>query len=419
MKKILFSVILLFNLFPLKSQIPYQVYFGNLHSHTSNSDGSGSPTDAFNYARNTAGLDFLAVTDHLEQIDVLEWYNVKNDANSATVNGTYIGIAGWEWGSPLHGHVNVFNTSSIITDVGNLWYTTDLPAFISWVLDHSPAFAQFNHPGEESYFTNWNDFEYIDSITDNAFPLIEVQNVQQATDYYEYALNKGWHLSPVWNQDNHSPDWGTKNDGRAGIWAVSLARTDLFDAIMAGRTFATMDKNASIWLDINGTHMGQTIQRFTNMPFHIKLHDDENEGWQKIELVSNNGVVDTFSAAGNLDTIISLSLYTENYLFLRAIQSDSDYIWSAPIYFAGVITSTENVKDINFSIYPNPSQGKLNINPEYNSDFFIDVFNIAGLNVYHAYNEKTLYLSHLENGTYILRIAQGDRIITKRIILLK
>ena len=38
-----------------------QVFFGNLHSHTSFSDGSGKPDDAFKAARK-AGLHFLAVT---------------------------------------------------------------------------------------------------------------------------------------------------------------------------------------------------------------------------------------------------------------------------------------------------------------------------------------------------------------------
>ena len=40
------------------------VYFGNLHSHTSYSDGSGVPQDAYAHARDVAGLDFLAITEH-------------------------------------------------------------------------------------------------------------------------------------------------------------------------------------------------------------------------------------------------------------------------------------------------------------------------------------------------------------------
>src|SRR5207247_1600845 len=41
-----------------------KVYFGNLHSHTSYSDGSGTPREAFRYARDTGKLDFLAITEH-------------------------------------------------------------------------------------------------------------------------------------------------------------------------------------------------------------------------------------------------------------------------------------------------------------------------------------------------------------------
>ena len=41
----------------------FNVYFGNLHSHTSYSDGSGTPDEAYRHAR-SAGLDFLAITEH-------------------------------------------------------------------------------------------------------------------------------------------------------------------------------------------------------------------------------------------------------------------------------------------------------------------------------------------------------------------
>jgi len=40
------------------------VFFGNLHSHTALSDGSGTPAEAYEHARDVAGLDFLAITEH-------------------------------------------------------------------------------------------------------------------------------------------------------------------------------------------------------------------------------------------------------------------------------------------------------------------------------------------------------------------
>lgn len=44
-------------------------YFGDTHSHTSYSDGTGTPADAF-YARDTAHIDFLAITDHSNSLNV-------------------------------------------------------------------------------------------------------------------------------------------------------------------------------------------------------------------------------------------------------------------------------------------------------------------------------------------------------------
>ena len=405
----------------------YQAYYGNLHSHTSNSDGSGEPADAFTYARYTAGLDFLAVTDHLEQIEEIifiseEWSGCQDDANSATVNGTFVGIAGWEWGSPLHGHVNVFNTGSLITDAANLWYTTDLPAFYNWVLTHPPAFAQFNHPGDgEGYIlTNWNDFEYIDQANDNAFRLIEFQTAQQAADFYENALMTGRHLSPVWNQDNHSADWGTKNDGRAGIWATSLTRQALFDAINAGRTFATMDKNAKIWIDLNGTAMGSQVPIQWSMPFHVYLSDANNESWISIQLVTKNGLfMDLGPHTGNIDTTFNLNLTTDEWIFVRAIQADSNYLWSAPVYVTGTLSNIpDKNEEVPFQLFPNPASGTFAVNTN-DPNSVIEIFNMNGTLVYTKEFQNIMHLNSggLSPGVYLVKVSFAGKSFSKKVLI--
>src|SRR5262245_21670963 len=40
-----------------------KVFFGLMHGHTSFSDGSGDPDEAFEMAKD-AGLDFMAITEH-------------------------------------------------------------------------------------------------------------------------------------------------------------------------------------------------------------------------------------------------------------------------------------------------------------------------------------------------------------------
>src|SRR3954447_15448391 len=63
MKRLATGILLALCILPRASRAEEKVYFGLLHGHTSFSDGSGKPDDAFKMARD-AGLSFFAVTEH-------------------------------------------------------------------------------------------------------------------------------------------------------------------------------------------------------------------------------------------------------------------------------------------------------------------------------------------------------------------
>ena len=335
----------------------YNAYLGNLHSHTSNSDGSGTPEQAFAYARDVAQIDFLAVTDHLEQIYYLpwKWSDTKSQADAATTDGVFIGIAGYEWSCPYTNHVNVFNTPNMVTPLSYF----DWPRFYNDVLDERPAFAQFNHPGREELAHDWNNFAYVGPAVDSAFALIEVREFYQDS-FYQMALDSGWHVSPVSNQDNHSADWGTKNDHRAGIWATELTREALFEAIVAGRTFSTHDKNAQIWIQIDHTPMGSRVERAPYMRLTINLFDPDEEGWSIVDVRASGGrsLFTLPPREENVDTMIVLSLTDEKWVFVRACQPDGQWIWSAPVYIEGTPLAVEEQRalpqGVSISVFPNP-----------------------------------------------------------------
>jgi hypothetical protein len=402
------AIVFLLLIFPLwvLSQTPYQVYYGNLHSHTSQSDGEGTPAIAYQYARDSAGIDFLAVTDHLEQISSSEWSDVQYQADAGTQTGNFVGISGWEYGSPFYGHVNVFNNTQQITTLG--WYYLDWGGFTDWLLAHPPGFAQFNHPGDDITANNWNNFEYKGASLDSAIPLIEFQNIQQATDFYELSLLKGWHLSPVWNQDNHSADWGTKNNGRAGLWATELSRPALFDAISGGRTFATMDKNASVWISSNTTPMGSIAARQVDLPVQISLQDGDSEIWTLIEIVSNNGILMSLdSITGNFDTIIYITPYTDNYIFIRGIQADGNYIWSAPLCINGDISGQNDISfPTEIKVFPNPASESICVRNSQPGSVLL-IYNIYGGMVYsETFDDNTdIHCDDLLPGIYLVEIS--------------
>ena len=61
----------------------YHRYFGDLHNHTGDSDGQGTPAQAFAAAK-AAGADFLAVTDHTGWFGADRWAAQQAAAAAAT-----------------------------------------------------------------------------------------------------------------------------------------------------------------------------------------------------------------------------------------------------------------------------------------------------------------------------------------------
>lgn len=331
--RILWTILALCSGVSMMGQNGLHAFYGNLHSHTSYSDGSGLPLDAYVYARDVAGLDFLAVTDHIEMLTWIEFSDGLQKADSLSVDGSFVGFYGYEWTSNYYGHCDAFNTGEMISASSSSLYPSGWDVFTDFVRDHPPAFAQFNHPGRSTAFNNWDSFKYLTAAKDSVFPLIEFQTIQQATDFYELALSKGWHLTPVWNQDNHLPDWGTKNAGRAGIWADTLSRASLISAILHRRTFATMDSNACIWIESDTIPMGSEALYSPSIDFRVVLQDADSESWQSVQLVSDIGMLANIAWTGNLDTSFVLMCDTLAWIFARATQTDGDMIWSAPVFF--------------------------------------------------------------------------------------
>ncbi|MFA6035112.1 MAG: CehA/McbA family metallohydrolase, partial [Myxococcota bacterium] len=270
----------------------YTAYHGQLHAHTGVSDGDKSPAEAYAYARDNGKLDFFSVTDHQEQILFGEWDEIKGAADAAQVPGKYVTLYGYEWGSPIHNHINFLMTDKFYNVASCLSFNLSL--IYDEIKKSPPALMQFNHPKYDPGATenNWDDFKY-DAEIDQACSLIEVKNPITAGNdeeghehAYVEALDKGWHISPVSNQDNHGADWGTKNELRAGVWAEDFTRDGIVKAFQAGRTFATTDKNVTVRFLCEGQWMGESVETESQMQCSVLADDpDAADTFELIEVV--------------------------------------------------------------------------------------------------------------------------------------
>lgn len=400
-------------------------YYGNIHSHTDYSGGVGVPLHAFSYAMNTAGLDFLAVTDHLESIyySSYEWDSIKISANLATLNEVFVGMAGYEWTSPTINHVNVFNTTGMTSPLNvNNW-----DAFLTDLQNQPNAIAQFNHPGLLAT-NNWNNFTYKTSVIDSIFRLIEVKKISDDS-YYQMALNNGWHVSPTNNQDNHEWNWGTLDDTRTGIWLGTLTNNSIIDALLKRRTFSTEDKNARIWMECNNSPMGSFTYTNANSVIRIKLQDSDSELWNQVLIIGSNSTT-VFSGSFSqttVDTILNLNTLGLDWIFVRAKQTDGDYLWSAPIFlepsnsYESITISNENL-----TIFPNPANNQitLNFNDIYLKEVEIKIFDLTGklLKISKA-NPVSGFIkmntNFLESGVYFISAGSQDKSYLSKFTILR
>ena len=316
----------------------YRPFFGNLHSHTSYSDGEDLPSDAFYYARYTAGIDFLAVTDHSEQMSpwnplppYFRWAKLQKQANAANDEGSFVALAGYEYSHVLAGHLNVFGTDVLI------WYpdTFYLQDFYQEILGCPGALVQFNHPYDEDYFHNWFDFFYAGLGIDRRISLIEADGFHEHfEDGYIRALEKGWHVAPVANQDNHGPDWGDKDSRRTGLWVESLTRDNVLDCIRDRRCFSSTDTDGWIFLAGNGKSMGWGT-RTTPVDLTVVIHDTIDDTWDRIELIGPGGAILATEYPDSEDFTWEVTEHptADTYWYAKAYQEDGQLLISTPFWF--------------------------------------------------------------------------------------
>jgi len=140
-----------------------KVFFGNLHSHTSFSDGSGLPREAYLRARDIAKVDFLALTEHnhaealgSDSVGIGKTPSLYNGprpnsliavANSMTTNGRFVALYGQEYSTISSGnHTNIFDIGQVINvEKGRFDKLLDFLA-VNKDSTGRPAVIMFNHP---------------------------------------------------------------------------------------------------------------------------------------------------------------------------------------------------------------------------------------------------------------------------------
>lgn len=347
----------------------YSIYRGQTHAHTSVTwshgahlqDGvlkpdwqnhQGPPAEHHARAK-AAGFQFYATTDHSQETTLdptsatnTAWVDSKNAAASAT-DGTYVGIAGFEYSennggtNPGNGHINVFNSNAYLDALES---GMDLVYLYNWIATAAangtgPVVASFNHPSSGQY----NNWAYRTAAVTDVITLLEVVSggdTSKETIWRE-ANNAGWKLAPTCAHDNHG-FWGITNfESRVGVLATAFTKAAILDAMKNRRTFASMDRNATLHYTANGVIMGQTLSSPSTITFVVTASDPDtgnaNNRITAIEVIDPTGAIvasTTLSTYSTVWTSPAVSVSGKKYFYVRMKNAGgtAPMTWAAPIW---------------------------------------------------------------------------------------
>lgn len=330
---------------------PYNLYFGDLHTHTGYSDGVGTPWDAY-AAAIAAGADFLATTEHDSYgywISQEEWEDNLAAAEFYT-SRSFVAMAGYEFWLAGSGEINVFN----VLDFPPLPADPEqrptpgsegspdevLPAFYDWLSAQPGASGQWNHPTYVSH--EFRQFDFRNEQRDLGMNLIEVWNDSwfYTEESYVKALDAGWHVMPTANADNHTADWISGLPQRTVLLARRLTPEDLYAAMAAQRGYATVDPNLRIYYTLDRQVMGSTLSPADSYQAHISVEDPDGLAITLVEILTDGGELAASLEAdsASVEWSPTLASGTSRYYYVR-VTAESNEASVLPRSLEGAITA--------------------------------------------------------------------------------
>ena len=343
----------------LKLPDSMQIFYGDLHQHSSLSDGRGTIDQCYTRSKYILHYDFATLTDHEwftgNLLTPSEWDRIKIMGQQFYEPGKFITYAAYEWTTPRlpkgFGHKNVFFMSwdkPIFSFDSSAKNTKDLFK----LLKKNDAIAFPHHIGWTG--TDWENHD------PEVQPDVEIVSTHGAFEYMgnepirhrggmpgyfvQDGLAKGLKFGLIGSSDGHGLRYhhgvGRKDNewqtGLTGVIVKNKTKEEIFSALKDRRVFATSGTKIQVNFKINDKWMGSEIN-ITNPPeinlevlgssklhYAILVRDNKNLLYLGKDLTEGRGArikyVDKDLTAG------------EHWYYVRVIQDNGEMAWSSPIW---------------------------------------------------------------------------------------
>jgi hypothetical protein len=374
----------------------YNFYYGNLHAHSSYSDGNqdeatshaATPAQDYSFADASLHLDFLGISEHNHAqagMSLPNYAKGLRQADSLTTTN-FVALYGMEWGVISGGgHILVYGVDQLLGwEAGNFNVfvaKNDYQSLFKQINRRPGAFALFAHPQSGDYgnlagtaaFSPRADSSVVGTpLRSGPATSTNITYSNKSTGSYESTyqrmLAKGYHVGISFDHDNHNTTFGRTTPGRLVVLAPTLTKADLMVALRNRRFYASDDWNTQVNFTLNGQPMGSILQGGTgNAAISVNVADADAEPVGTITLmrgVPGNGVnaVSVATAPAGSAALTFNDTNTPNsayYYYAIITQPDGDRIVTSPIWYSrSTVTGTARAQElVALDVFPNPVQG--------------------------------------------------------------
>lgn len=338
-----------------------RILWADLHGHTNWSDGTGHPEDYLLYARDVAGLDVVALTDHdhwgTPWFDASpdRWQQTRDLAARFYEPGRFVALLGFEWTSWDYGHRHVLYFDQSGEILSSIDAATQTPDELWKALRGRAAMTIAHHSAGGPVPVDWSfapdpELEPVTEVAsvhgsseaaDSPLPIYDPVPGRWVRD----QLAKGYRLGFVGSSDSHDGHPGlaqlaAPSSGVAGILADERTRESVHAALTARRSFATNGPRMLLRTSLGGRRMGEVISIVDLAKVAAAGQEPELVAQviapgpiARVDVIHNRDVVQSLDGEGRREILARWAippLDTGDFVYVRAVQQDGGAAWSSP-----------------------------------------------------------------------------------------
>ena len=314
------------------------VYFGDIHTHTWHCDGKATPDEAYRWSRDARGMDFGAMTNHVEgakRYHVADfWPTVQEMAKRFNEPGRYVSFLAFEWGGwDLFGDKCVYYPDDDQPCYGANMPESNSPDKLWSVLPRGRAITIPHHVK----FGGRTDWDWHDPVMQ---PLVEVYSQwgygeEGGPFCMQQALARGHRFGFIGSSDNHNGEPGMPTSGCAAVVADELSREAIFAGLASRQCYATTGARILLSVTVNGHGMGEEYTAPADEPRAIEVKVAGTSDIANIEVLKCNEVIQRVEP-GEPALVMRFEDTDEldgpTWYYVRVTQTDSAMAWSSPIW---------------------------------------------------------------------------------------